>query len=254
MIQLARLQPQPLVLDIGAGSGSLTIPLAKEGWRVLAVENDPEMAAKLRVRVVEHANVRVIEQDIRELRLPGRPFSVVANIPFSITTPILGMLMDRPTGSFQQAVLIVEHGAARRFTGTPITDLRILSWRIWFEMRLVRAVSPAQFFPRPRVQAAILSICRKPHPPVAVSEHAHFMGLAAHALRAPHWPMYAALHGLFTAVQIKHVVRTLGVDREDPVCSLTESQWALLYATMRRHVPAYRWPSVPRHAWLRAKP
>lgn len=242
------------VLDLGAGTGALTRPLARKGWRVLAVENDAALAAKLRAQVEGLTNVRVIEQDLRTLRLPGRPFSVVANIPFAITTPILGMLMDQPQGAFQGAVLILERGAARRFTAKQMTDARILSWHTWFDLQMVRSVSPAAFSPRPRVEAAILTIRRKPNPPVSASEHLCFAGLTAHALRAPHWPIRAALHGLFTAVQIKHLVRDLGMDRDDPVCSLTESQWARVYAAMRRYVPTYRWPSVPRTSRLRARP
>jgi tRNA A58 N-methylase Trm61 len=51
MIQPGKTNPQPLVLDIGAGTGALTTPLAREGWRVLAIENDSILAEKLRRRI-----------------------------------------------------------------------------------------------------------------------------------------------------------------------------------------------------------
>ncbi len=191
MIQLAGTNPHSLVLDIGAGTGAITIPLAREGWRVLAIENDPAFAEKLRRKCGEADHIRIIENDVLK-PLPRQPFVVVSNIPFSITTPILGKLMDQPAIPLQRAVLIVEYGAARRFTADPITNPRILGWRMWFDVTFVQTVSSDHFSPPPRVNAAILRISRKNRPPVAIGEHRRFMGLAVHALRRyvePHrWP------------------------------------------------------------------
>jgi 23S rRNA (adenine-N6)-dimethyltransferase len=249
MIQLAKANPQPLVLDIGAGTGAITIPLAREGWRVLAIENDPSLVEKLRRKIREDDDIQIIERNILELPLPRKAFGVVSNIPFSITTRILGKLMDRPAIPFQQAVLIVEYGAARRFTADPITNPRILGWRMWFDMNIVQVVSPDHFTPLPRVHAAILSISRKNRPLVPIREHHRFMRLVMHGLRVPHWPIDEALGDIFTNSQIKHLAQNLGIDRNDPICSLNETQWAATYDAMHQYVKPYRWPKAPKVRW-----
>jgi 23S rRNA (adenine-N6)-dimethyltransferase len=72
-----------VVVDLGAGDGALTGPLARLGCRVLAVELHPARAAALRERFDGAARVAVLELDVREFRWPGHPFRVVANPPYA---------------------------------------------------------------------------------------------------------------------------------------------------------------------------
>lgn len=251
MIELARFRPQPLVIDIGAGSGALTLPLANAGWRVLAVENDQDLIAKLRRKTETIASIRVIEQSVLQMPLPGRPFAVVANIPFSITTSILGRLMDHPANAFQRGVLLIQLEAARRFMRKSITDPRILAWRIWFQLDLIQVVSPEHFAPPPRVNAALITASRRQKALVPVQEYWAFLGLAQFALRAPEMPLGQALKGVFTTVQVGQLVKALSLRRDMPICRLTETQWAAVYQSMRQHAPPHRWPKANKPRWFR---
>jgi 23S rRNA (adenine-N6)-dimethyltransferase len=99
-----------VVLDLGAGLGALTRPLAATGARVIAVELHPARAAALRR---EHADSRVavVELDLREFTFPGRPFRVVANPPYAgVNALVRRLLADRHLLS---ADLVVAEGAAR---------------------------------------------------------------------------------------------------------------------------------------------
>ncbi|WP_367916707.1 rRNA adenine N-6-methyltransferase family protein, partial [Leadbetterella sp. DM7] len=74
--------PGSLVVDLGAGPGTITAALAARGASVLAIERDPRFAAVLRRRFADQPRVRVVEADLRRARLPARA-RVVANPPFA---------------------------------------------------------------------------------------------------------------------------------------------------------------------------
>jgi 23S rRNA (adenine-N6)-dimethyltransferase len=101
-----------LVLDIGAGDGAVTAPLVDVGARVIAVELHPARAAALRRRF--GGAVRVVQADATDLRLPRRPFRVVANPPWSITDPLLRRLLH-PSSRLVRADLLVKRSSARRW-------------------------------------------------------------------------------------------------------------------------------------------
>jgi 23S rRNA (adenine-N6)-dimethyltransferase len=244
IVSLAENHGRDIVIDIGAGAGALTIPLAEQRWRILAVESDPALADKLRRRLRDKENVRILQEDFLRMHLPRKPFRVVSNIPFSITTATLGRLLDQPSSAFQGGVIIVELGAAFRFTRDPITDPRILGWRTWFDLEVIRSIPAGSFSPPPRVDAAILSVKRRNPPLVPLHAHARFMSLVKGCLRAPYSPAIRALRGTFTAEQVKRLVRRLQVDRSAPICFLDPLQWALVYDTMCHYVEPCRWPRL----------
>lgn len=93
LIKSADPNPGSLVLDLGAGPGTLTAPLADTGARVLAIERNPEFVRRLEKRFAERTNVRVVHQDLRKLSLPHRPFQVVASIPYALSTFLLRCLL-----------------------------------------------------------------------------------------------------------------------------------------------------------------
>ena len=78
----------------------------------MAVECDSTLAGRLRRRF-SGASVTVLEQDLLEVSLPRRAYRVVASMPFSITTPLLGRLLDPVATRLERAALIVERGAGR---------------------------------------------------------------------------------------------------------------------------------------------
>lgn len=137
-----------LVLDLGAGDGALTAPLLEAGARVLAVELHPGRAARLRERFADD-HVTVVERDLRDLQLPARPFRVVANPPFVMTTAIVRLLArsDRLVGSD----LVLQRAAARRLAqDRSLTRRR----RVELGMPLPRTA----FRPPPRVDGVVLRL------------------------------------------------------------------------------------------------
>ncbi len=96
LIGHSNLKKRDLVLDIGAGSGVITIALAKRVREVWAIEPDHQTAEKLRQNLQKYhiENVRVIEQDFLELDLPTEPYKVFANPPFHLSAAIFYKLLN----------------------------------------------------------------------------------------------------------------------------------------------------------------
>jgi 23S rRNA (adenine-N6)-dimethyltransferase len=145
------------VLDIGAGRGALTAPLLGAGARVIAVERHAGRAAYLRQRFAGR-NVVVVEGDALTMRLPQRSFRVVASPPYSVSTPLLGLLLA-PGSRLTAADLVLQRGAARRFCegnqrGAGRVDRR-------WELRLGLPLPRRAFSPPPRVDSVVL-VARRP--------------------------------------------------------------------------------------------
>ncbi|WP_244864902.1 rRNA adenine N(6)-methyltransferase family protein [Paenibacillus sp. J23TS9] len=245
LITTAKITKNDVVIDIGAGLGAITLPLAEKAKKVIAFENDISFLRKLHDKVEGISNIRTIHRDFLQGYLPREPFCVVANIPFSITTPILRKLLD-PAIPLQRAAIIIEKGAANRFTASLMKNPEILKWRMWYDIEMVQVLAPTYFSPPPKVECSILSIQRKANPDIPSRYESVFMGLAEHGLRNPKLSFSDALREVFTSPQLKHLVVSLGIARDTPMCSLNELQWAGIFQTMVKHVAPLHWPKKSR--------
>jgi 23S rRNA (adenine-N6)-dimethyltransferase len=151
-------QPRDLVLDIGAGLGVLTEALLAVGARVVAVELHPGRAAELRGRFAKRPVV-VVQADAAALRLPRRPFRVVANPPFAIVDHLLRRLLSGGSRMIT-ADLIVPRSTARRWNVSDAPGAQ--RWRRQFLLTSGGTVPRTAFHPPPPRDAVILRIRRRP--------------------------------------------------------------------------------------------
>jgi 23S rRNA (adenine-N6)-dimethyltransferase len=185
-------EPTDLVVELGAGAGRLTAPLAQRGCEVRAIELDPALAARLRRRFDAHPNVEVIEGDVLRVLLPRDEFRVVANVPFSRTAAILRRLLDDPHVALARADLIVEWGVAlKRTAWWPSRMLNVMRGAV-FEFHLVRRLPRRCFEPAPPVDAGVLSIRRRANSLVPEPEYEAFRTLVARGFRSGVWRAAAA--------------------------------------------------------------
>ena len=156
LVAQAPIGPGSLVLDIGAGTGVLTARLLVTGARVIAVEAHPGRAQHLRERFGDE--VVVVRADAGDLRLPRRPFHVVANPPFAVTTALLRRLLH-PGSRLVSARLVVQEQAARRWCGPSAPACG--RWARTYAVSLGTRVPRSAFIPPPQVGARVLQIDRR---------------------------------------------------------------------------------------------
>lgn len=155
------------VLEIGAGRGALTIPLASRGARVLAIERDPVWGRRLEHRLRSLGlsdRVRIIVADFRSVEPPSEPFRVVANPPFSLSTSLLRKLLDNPTRGPQRADLLLQWEVAQKRAQRPPRNMLSTTWAPWWSFELVRRVPRHAFQPVPAADVGWLAVRRRRQP------------------------------------------------------------------------------------------
>jgi 23S rRNA (adenine-N6)-dimethyltransferase len=153
VVAAAQLRSGELVVDLGAGTGNLTIPLVEAGVRVIAVELHPRRAEELRRRLRRY-DVVVVERDLSTFVPPGRPFRVVANPPFVQTALLLSMLGT--ARHLTRADLVLQRGVVRQLESGGRRSTRRLGAR-W-----VMDLSPDAFVPRPTVPVSLVTLRPQP--------------------------------------------------------------------------------------------
>jgi 16S rRNA (adenine1518-N6/adenine1519-N6)-dimethyltransferase len=176
--RLAEVGPGDRVVEVGPGLGSLTLALAETGASVTAVELDRHLLPVLR-RVVEPAGerVRVVEGDAMRLDWEavlgsggagGPPWSLVANLPYNIATPlVLDLLAGVP--AIGRMLVMVQREVGERLAarvGDKAYGIPSVKVTYWAEAAVVGRVPPTVFVPQPRVESVLVRLVRRDRPAV----------------------------------------------------------------------------------------
>ena len=224
LVRCARVEPDDLVLDLGAGRGIITAALRDAGARVVAVELDDDLTVALRDRFAE---VRVIHGDATRVALPREPFAVVANLPFASGTAILRRLLDDPAVPVRRVDAIVEWGLAeKRARVWPSTQLSCY-WGAWHELSVARRIPRSAFAPPPSVDAAVFRAVRRPQPLVPPGQAAAYLGLLRLGFSSD-----APLRRRLPRGVVHRLAHELGFAPDAAARDLDALQWAALHRAL----------------------
>jgi 16S rRNA (adenine1518-N6/adenine1519-N6)-dimethyltransferase len=168
VVTAAELTGSENVLEVGAGLGALTCRLAEVVQQVFSVEVDRRFLPLLEEVAGHYENVTLIYGDILELNLTSiiedREYAVIANIPYSITSALIRHLLeaDKPA---ERLVLTVQCEVAERIIAKPGSlSLLAVSVQIYGKPQIVARIPAKAFYPKPKVDSAVLRVDIHPEP------------------------------------------------------------------------------------------
>jgi 16S rRNA (adenine1518-N6/adenine1519-N6)-dimethyltransferase len=200
----ADLSSQETVIEVGAGLGGLTEPLAARAGRVVAIELDELLARYLRRRFAK-TNVVIVQGDALALQ-PSEllsqagasgPFVVVGNLPYAIAQPLIRRLLEAKPAP-RRLVVMVQAEVAESIVAEPgAMSLLSVAVQLYGEPRLLFRVPPSAFYPPPKVRSAVVRIEVAPGLRVAVEDTEAFFRMARAGFSARRKQLRNALaHGL----------------------------------------------------------
>ncbi len=184
IIDAAQLDKEDLVVEIGPGLGALTEELAKRAKKVVAIEKDKKFVEILKETLKEYRNIETVEGDILKLVPPfdkggvggillergkstptpplkrrgEKNYKVVANLPYYITSPVIRKFLESVNPPKLMVLMLQKEVAQRICAKPPNMSLLAISVQFYAEPKIVSYVSSGSFWPRPKVDSAILKI------------------------------------------------------------------------------------------------
>lgn len=160
LIQATSISNTDFVIEIGAGRGALTKPLAERAKKLLAIEVDLFLANKLAKEFGD--SVEVLSRDFLNFDLPQYEYKVIGNIPYAISTEIIRKLVLAVTPPID-SWLIVQKDLAHRFCGRPYQNESLWSLRVKpaFHIEVIDRLQRRDFQPAPSVDSVFVRISKR---------------------------------------------------------------------------------------------
>ncbi|WP_422486773.1 16S rRNA (adenine(1518)-N(6)/adenine(1519)-N(6))-dimethyltransferase RsmA [Gudongella sp. DL1XJH-153] len=168
IVRGAEITKEDYVLEIGPGMGTLTEELALKAKKVVAIEIDERLRPILSETLEPYDNVEVVYGDVLKLPLreiieekcDGQPVKVVANLPYYVTTPIIGKLIEEEL-PFESISVMVQKEVADRMVAKPHTkEYGSLTLFVGFytEPQIMMKVPKTVFMPQPKIDSSVIKL------------------------------------------------------------------------------------------------
>ncbi len=233
IVQLAGVRDGEQVLEIGPGLGSLTLALAATGAHVHALEMDRHLVPVLESVLADAGanDVCVVQGDALSYDYAGElgagPWVCISNLPYNVATPVvLRILDDAP--SVQRLLVMVQREVADRLASGPgsrVYGSSSVRVRYHATARVVGAVPPTVFMPRPNVESALVMIERRPAPAVDLDDPEAMFRLVRAGFGQRRKMLRRSLRALL-GDGVDGILERAGVDPRARAESLDVGEWA----------------------------
>ena len=249
IVEAADIQPTDVVLEIGPGLGVLTWELVARAGRVVAVELDKRLAARLQQEFATQPHLRLVQGDVLDLppeqvladeagALP--PYKVVANLPYAITSPVLRHLLEAAHKPSIIVVLVQWEVAQRIAAGAGVLSVLAHSVQIYAEPEIVARVPASSFVPAPAVDSAVLRLHVRPQPAVMPEDVDGLLRIIKAGFLHARKKLSNSLPGGLVAfgmpydkAQVIDALLAAGVSPERRAETVTLEEWAAAYQRLR---------------------
>lgn len=237
LVRRAEIQPTDIVLEVGTGTGGVTVQLVKSALHVVTVELDPQLYQLASEELYGCENVTMLHEDIlkNKNRLnpkvleeiqrllekhPESEWKLVANLPYNVATPIMTNLLalEKPPKSM---TVTIQKEVGDRMVASPGTkDYGSLS--LWVQcqadVEIVRVLPPSVFLPRPKVFSAIVHLERNLEKRNRVKDleqfHTFIRAMFFHRRKFLRSELLSAFKGQLTKPQVDTILESQGLSAQ----------------------------------------
>lgn len=222
------------VLEVGAGVGTLTVALARQARRVIAVELDRTLIPALREVVRDEPRIEVVQADILRFDMraafPTGGHIVVGNIPYNLTGALLRVLLDDPPRP-RRLSLVVQKEVAERWTAPTGAGVSSVAVQVFAEAQVAMTIPAMSFEPQPRVDSALVVMEVRAKPAVHVEDMESFLRFVEAVFQQRRKQLAGTLgriNGIGSAAAATRL-RDVGVDPERRPQTLSLQEWESVY-------------------------
>jgi 16S rRNA (adenine1518-N6/adenine1519-N6)-dimethyltransferase len=243
VVRAAELEKGDVILEIGPGMGEMTLALARQVNKVIAVEIDRELVKILKEKTADLPNIIVIEGDILKIsfeelyRQGHQQLKVVANLPYQISTPLLfGFIESRDL--FSTLTLMLQREVAERMIASPggkdYGPLSVFTQSV-SDLSIQFYIKPSAFFPPPKVESAVIHMVWKERPLVRGEEEGWFKKVVKGCFGYRRKRLINALRhaDLLLPEDLEKRIEKIGIDSQRRPETLTIQEFARLADALR---------------------
>lgn len=236
LIQASSIELLDTVYEIGPGGGIITAQLARIARKVIAIEKDPALAQHLRGQFQHTANVKIVEGDFLQYRIPDREYKLFANIPYNVTADIVRKILYAPPAP-NEASLILQKEAAEKFAGCPKETRFSILAKPRYSLRIIRELRRTDFDPVPEVDSVLLRITKRRVPLVREEDAGLYNDFICYGFGRWKKSLKQSFKPIFTHRQWGRLSGDLHFPIHATPTELTFEQWLGLFDCFLRRVP-----------------
>lgn len=239
IIRTAEVDSGDCVLEIGPGAGALTSLLLNRGAAVAAIEKDPILSVELSRLQTPTKRLVSIHEDFLEFHLDQlctffgsiKPFKVVANLPYHITTPILIKLFEW-RHCFSSITIMVQSEVVERIIPSTPSNALMLFVGLHAKIHSSFHVSASCFYPQPKIDSKVLRLDLYPCP---LDDPISFSRLTRRAFQQKRKMLCTSLRTIYHQELVQQALQIVGANLNARPEELSLDQWRYFYRIIKKN-------------------